>query len=876
MTHVPVSISCIHRGDPEPLLRALDSAAGALAHGCGPDYVEIVVVDTGSSRPQRRALAKAFKKLPNARLIERPDLTVDYEPHILRHLTPEHLAEYKAYYGEARGILNFAAARTVALEAATHDYIFWLDSDDILVESEAGELRATIDDHLGERTDCLFLDYDYSFDAEGVCTTRLRRERIFNRYTYEWRGACHETACPRDGARPIGPGFFEDCRAKIIHTEAAKPHRISDIRNFVCLMAEVERADEAGEQTDPRVVYYLGQAARGLELLKLAKHFYERFDGMSGSADDRFGAAFYRGAIALHPKVRRPLEALDCYTHCVQIKPFDPRGYFGIARANAALERHKESMFWYDIGCKLRMPPDQVHAYDPNHVHYHPHIMAAAVAKEMQDAEGAINAMAKAYSFRPNGEAARHLEDLKQWAAGEKLAESILRTIGNMRHGSFAQARRLGAAICKELRAVPDSLERQGIGRQEGPDPRPPRPEIAFYCPGTLHAWGAYSRDTGIGGSEKMVIILAEALQRSGLVNCTVYANVPFDARGIHESGVRWQHFAEIDLARPRQAMIYWRCPEQVPVVTCPAEKRVLWLHDVTPGTRISDEALAILDYVQVQSEYHATFLEGRVPEEKLWISRNATELPAALGRLVRDPKLVVYCSSWDRGLLTACEVVKRARKLDPEIQLVVTYGIGEWARKMWAARDHRHIPDVGRDIGVDVYERELYRALDEVDATVLHKINFKQMEALFRSAGVWLYPTRFAEISCMSAMEAQQNGTAVLATRFGALAETLLPEALALAPPLLDLPEGGPPSDAFLDDGAEKLIAACQIPADDPRRAEVAALATERYRVDTLADQWLDVLGPEKVEAALSKAQARPTCSAAGASSSSPRKENP
>jgi glycosyltransferase involved in cell wall biosynthesis len=204
----------------------------------------------------------------------------------------------------------------------------------------------------------------------------------------------------------------------------------------------------------------------------------------------------------------------------------------------------------------------------------------------------------------------------------------------------------------------------------------------------------------------------------------------------------------------------------------------------------------------------------------------------------------VAFCSSPDRGLLTAAEIVERAQRIDPEIRLLVTYGFPDWARTRWAQNKHPTIPDLGMQACVDVYERDVYRTLDRIEAQVLHKVGFEEMESVWRQAGVWLYPTRFLEISCMAAMEAQAHGVIPVSTTHHALNETLLPEARVwgniLSTPPMPLAE----YDKWLDQAALALVAAVNVPADNPGRLEMAKAATQAFNVGDLADAWITKLG--------------------------------
>ena len=838
-----VATNIITRDQPE----ALDACLKSVYQTLFVEGDETIVVDTGSlptNLDKIRAIVGSYR---NARLIERPDLAVDFIPALSRWL-PDRVEEFKSHYPDGKLIMNFAAARQIALDASTADVVFWIDTDDVLAEQRPGEFRAAIDDCLqpdAPKVDALFLDYEYARDVDGTCITTLRRERAFLRGRYEWLGRCHETACPKKELspppRPVA--YIEAVATKIVHTDARKPTQFSDMRNYIIMRDELEQA----ELPDPRSVFYLANACRGLALNREAVSLYKRFDMISGSEDDRFAAWYYVGAIYMDMLIRRPVDAREAYFKCITIKPHDPRGYFGLARADAALKRWQESLQWYELGTQKRMPETQVHSYDPTHINYHSHAIASVCARELDDHEACLKYAGRAYQNRSGfPQAAELVRQAQGFQAAMLLTNGFGSIFANLTYGG-PNARRVAREVCAELRNIPPELENRGVGKNEPPDPRPARPSVAFFCGATPHEWGPQARAEGIGGSEKMVILLGEALQRKGC-NVSIYANVPYHYRGIDKTtGMLWRHWAEFDNAKPRDVLVAWRNPSYAVGVDAPGKQRVIWLHDIPNPASFGRDVLAAVDFVQFQTQAHASDCPA-LPPEKTWIARNAIE-PTPFSLTEKNPKQVLYCSSPDRGLLTACEIVMRARAIDPEIRLVTAYGFTDWARKLWANNRHPFVPDLGHAAYIDNYEREVYAALDACQAQVCHKVGFEQMQRLHAQSGVWLYPTRFCEISCMSAMEAQQHGCIPVATRKHALAETISPlaEPWRLEEPPLPLAK----YNDWLDAAARTLVRACNVAPTDLVRQALALEADERFNVDTLANIWITKLGLRPVVAA-------------------------
>lgn len=830
-----LSVNLIVKNCSEALKKCFDSLRTLVREGD-----EVVVVDTGSN-PEELAALHELKKCPlgktaEIRIIERGDMSEDVEPLIKKWL-PDYLEKYKEFYGDYRVLTNFAAARQVALDASRNPVVFWIDSDDILVEPRAGKTREFIDKEMPNH-DAIFLDYRYAFDPDGVCTTTLRRERFFWREKYHWMGLCHETAIPRPGAAVTGKFAILEGVGEIHHTEFRKPSEMSDVRNYVIQKREYETD---GQKVDPRTIFYLANAARGLARFKEADALYRQFDSVSGSADDRYSALYYRGVMYLDPRVQRPVDAKDVFLQCIELSP-DPRGYFGLSRAYFACQRYQQCLLWYRRGTELPIPRNQILSYDPTHANFHPHVIASTAAIRLENYEAAAEFASRALSARPNHAAAEDMKsEMRNLQAIGSLSKSFDSIIANLTYGG-PNAKRVVRAICDEMHMIPDALEKRGISKFEPPDPRDAKPELVIFCGETIEPWGPQSAETGTGGSEKMVLLISAELQLMGHWNVSVYCNVPKEYRGIDQVGVNWQHWASFDEDRPRDVFVAWRNPGALSMPVS-ARKRVLWCHDVQNPAAYTQEVKALVDYVQLQSEYHAEPLRGVLKPEQIWVARNAVEMSQTL-HAPRNPKQVIYFSSADRGLATALEVVRRARLKDPDIHLVVAYGITPFARKIYANQGgHGYVIDLGRETSYDLYEKEIGRLMDETESICLQRVGFERLANVILGSGVWLYPTRFWEISCMAAMEAQALGCVPLATDFAALKETLLPQARALASPLPELPETGTPNDVWFDQAAQQLLEAVQIPADDPRRLELAKAAWKRFSIKSLAQQWTNKL---------------------------------
>ncbi len=110
------------------------------------------------------------------------------------------------------------------------------------------------------------------------------------------------------------------------------------------------------------------------------------------------------------------------------------------------------------------------------------------------------------------------------------------------------------------------------------------------------------------------------------------------------------------------------------------------------------------------------------------------------------------------------------------------------------------------------------------------------QLYQLYKTVGVYIYPTDFEEISCITAMELMACGTPMIASAHAALPETLHPEAGALIP--YDEAKG-----ARHDDYQEAFVDATMSLLKDNgnwrRASEAGKRAAKSLHWDGVADQW-------------------------------------
>ena len=799
---------------------------------------ELLIVDTGSTD----TTASVAKSL-GARVLERPDLLVSLNGEI-KNWIPEWEEESKKHPLITGGILrSFAEARNIASQQAVNDLQFWIDTDDVFDEKYPGQLRTVIDNEVPKRDlSTLFLNYDYAHDVDGKCTTVLKRERLYDRRVWEWKGAVHEVLVPREGVDPRGAGYFQDVKSKIVHKSKVSNSKSSDIRNYLILRNAIEKAEKKGVDADIRYYFYFANACRGLNQIEQARKYYELTLEKSGSRDDCFGSAHSISTMYLTKEKLIPSLAYEWAYRAMKLKPMDPRSYFVLQHACYHLRSWQEATWWFEVGTQLPEPSLQLHAYNPEEMKTTPFIVGALTFKEMGEEESAMRCLQKLKQERPHHPDVAFLEEnLQNWMAGKRLEASIKNVSHNMEGSDKGSHLLLDNAkkVVSMVKSVPTSFE--DVGASTEPHDKRVGKDLVFFCGKTMDTWGPKSASRGLGGSERAVYEIAKRLQGAGSkrgFRVTVYCSCPKDERGITD-GVLWRHYGEFDKDRPRGTIVYWRSP-QLLELPFSARKRIVWCHDVQNPQNWTKKRVALLDKVFVLSKYHKTTLGHAVPLKKILVTRNGIDvhlLRSARERFQKNPRKVIYTSSPDRGLLTALRIFKQASKMTKGLEFHAFYGFSDIFLEN--ARDHWsfYIPDVAGDVCAQKYMRDIHEEFESMPNAAFHgRTNWEKMAQHFAEAGVWLYPTRFDEISCISAMEAQAAGCCVVATDKSALKETVL----------WDEKVNFKIKTSDADDVATCVALASKISSDDPLRERASERALEKFSWDSVAEDWRSLLDPD------------------------------
>lgn len=769
-----VSVCLIVKNCAQSLRACLDSLQPFLR----PDLEdEVIVVDTGSS-DDTPDIARAM----GATVHLHPELCTPGMLDLVKKHLPDYYDRVKDQPQFQGGMIqDFAKARTVAHSYARHEIQMWIDSDDVL-GGDASAFRQYIQDFFAAdpKNRCLFVQYDYNHEDDGSCNTVLWRERVLRGPQYYWKGVCHESMIPREGVPPDYEKVSPDL-ARIIHRHGrGKEHVPADVRNYA-IMAEA-LADKTAWR-DPRIVFYTANACRGLAEGKpgspwyaKANAYYEEVLATSGNREDRLACALNIAyTLMLHG---RPFAATHWFDKAISIYPFDARAFYGKARAAHDLEKWSECLLWTQIGRGIGTP-NLLTSIDPLAYGYLPMVFELQALRKLKRFDACLQLAAELRRIRPNyPPLEEHLKEVLQEAEATRKAAVVHEVLS---YADSSEARReIIRRLSKDYRKSVPSLEIESV------EPVTHK-HISWLCGTTVEPWDATSLASGIGGSEKMVILIAREMARRGW-KCTVYGS-PKEAGGSTHDGVHYLPAEAFNSSFKRDIIVLWRAPHLLDCVaqigrrkfdTCKAvpgltaRKVYVDLHDVVNPAEFTPDRLQRTSGLLFKSKYHAEI--SKIPEEfskKVIVSRNAVDL-TPFEPAPRDYQKVIWSTSADRGLKGALKAWDLIKGTIPEAQFHIYYGFTPLYKARAATQEYQHFGDHGYDRNMLEYQEECLQMVDYLGAHYHGRVSHDALQAELRTAGVWLYPTKFPEISCMSAMEAQLAGALPVVSDYAALKETV------------------------------------------------------------------------------------------------------
>jgi len=301
------------------------------------------------------------------------------------------------------------------------------------------------------------------------------------------------------------------------------------------------------------------------------------------------------------------------------------------------------------------------------------------------------------------------------------------------------------------------------------------RLDIAILAAGMPFDAHTIDQGNSLGGSESVALGLAEELGRRDH-NVLVFTSHP-DPQSKEDSRVRFtniQNYEAYAGAYPHHTSIVQRIPLLFSRRSL-SQLNILWQHDL-PMIEAGHEfrsALWNIDRVAFVSQFHKreyervyeTGFDQRSVKDLFRVVHNAVDVPEdPVGAMPFDSNRILYTSRPERGLdVLLGEIFPKVLERNPKATVHICTYDNPTDRTA-------HIIQRCKELGAQYGDKVIW----------LPPQSKANLYTLMRCSGVLAYPCPspampdFAEVSCITFMEAMQCGLPVATTRWGASTETL------------------------------------------------------------------------------------------------------
>lgn len=630
------------------------------------------------------------------------------------------------------GRISFADKRNFLHKQCKTKYYFRLDTDDTIINPEKISEVVKRADEEDITVVCTY--YDYSRDKWGNTNAAHYRETIIrNTNNVFWNKPIHENIIPVDPSNFI---LIHDDTVKIHHNIDAGHSEESLKRNFEYLLEEYK---ENGDETDPRTLAYLGRSYMGFGDFEKAIYFLVQHIKRSGWNEDRYLSwcqlsHIYRLIGDYQRSIGSAFEAM-------QELPDYPDAYFELHDTYFNQEKWKKSIEWALMGMSKKKPDTNM-LIDPSAYTWRPTISLATCYYQIGEFDKALACFKEAEKYVPT------LDWIKEHKKAFEDAVYHKRYVEKFNWMLAFTKERDNERVVDLVKSVPQELWEHPIIARARNTILPPKEwgkdEVVIFCGHTWEPWSPKSVESGIGGSEEAAINLSKSLTHLGY-KVTVYNDCGND-EGEYE-GVTYRQATKFNPYDHFNILVSWR--SNIFTYGVEAKQKIIWVHDLPINLALTKKTVQGFDKIVVLSEYHASLLPECVPKEKIYISTNGLVAEDFLVNEKRNPKRLIYASSYNRGLEHILDMWYDIKREVPEAELHVFYGWNAYDRAV-AAGD---VEDKG-------WKATMVKKLNQDGVFEHGRIGHKELISEYKKSGIFAYYcTYIGEINCIALSKALACG---------------------------------------------------------------------------------------------------------------------
>lgn len=640
---------------------------------------------------------------------------------------------YKANVSHFDWCNDFAKARNFNFSQVPKDfdYILWMDADDAFRGLE--HLKGVIEKH---PADVYSMNYLYTFDEYNNPTVVHQKSMVIkNDGCVEWAGRLHEDFKEN---RELTRYFIKD----IERLHLSNPDRFESAkeRNLQVAMAQVSE-----EPNDPRSFWNLANSYKALGKNEEAIRTFDKFLATSQSDDEKYIARLRR-AESFWSMGDKP-KAIEEAQFAIGLKPHYPDAYHLLGSLYLESNRAQDAILMYKTGLVYKPPYYRIIVYNPRDYDYVPLMNLAKAYFQISQPTLAMVCLEACLKIYPKDKNIKNT--IKLMKVEVDRYEKVMKQVKKLMKLEGEELRKALDKVPDEFKAHPAicNIRNTNFIKEESSGK-----DLVIFCGFTEEEWSPKTaQEKGIGGSEEAVIHLSKRFAKAGY-NVTVYNNIGHSEKEF--DGVTYKPFWAWNYRDKQDITILWRTPRYADY---DINSRVFVdMHDVYPEGEFTQARLEKIEKIFVKSKFHRDLFPN-TPDEKFVIIPNGIEYEKFLEGNKED-LLVINTSSPDRSLSAYVDIANRVKEEIPEARFVWAYG--------WTVFDHAH----GDNSVVMEWKEQILSKMENVEN--LGRLSHEEIRELYKQATIFLYPTEFAEIDCISFTKAVAGGAYPITTDFAALGE--------------------------------------------------------------------------------------------------------